>query len=76
MDYQKELTKLQNLSFRYAQHHPDEVPNFYDKEINNLHAIARSNGVELSEEGLFIYDDKSHARLTETRKEKLQAKKG
>ena len=55
-EYQEELNKLKNLSFRYAQKYPDEVPNFYDKEIAMLHYQARHNGVLLSEDGEMIDD--------------------
>ena len=60
-EYQDELNKLKNLSFRYAQKYPDEVPNFYDIEIEALFAVARSKGIQLDEEGFFDMDHKSIA---------------
>lgn len=55
-EYQEELNKLKNLSFRYAQKYPDEVPNFYDKEIARLFSAARLKGITLSEDGEMIED--------------------
>ena len=57
----KDLRALRNYSYRHAQKHPDEVPNFYDIEIEALFAVARSKGIELDEEGFFDMDNKSLA---------------
>ena len=57
--YEEELNKLRNLSYRYAQNNPDEVPNFYDKEISQLFAEASFCGFYLDQEGFFEPDEKS-----------------
>ena len=57
----KDLQVLRNYSYRHAQKHPDEVPNFYDIEIEALFAVARSKGIQLDEEGYFEMDQKSIA---------------
>lgn len=64
MNLYEKLENLKNLSFRYGQKNPDEVPNFYDKEISALFAEARRNGIELSEEGYTVLDDKSKALIS------------
>jgi hypothetical protein len=51
MELQKQLQQLRNLSYRHAQKHPDDIPNFYDREIEALFAIARAKGMKLDEEG-------------------------
>jgi hypothetical protein len=61
MELQKQLQQLRNLSYRHAQKHPDDIPNFYDREIEALFAIARAKGVKLDEEGYFDMDQKSIA---------------
>jgi len=55
-DFENELNKLKNLSFRYAQKYPDEVPNFYDEEIARLFSVAKLKGITLSEDGEMIDD--------------------
>ena len=59
--YEDQLNKLRNLSYRYAQNNPEEVPNFYDKEISQLVAEASFSGIYLDEEGNFEMDQKSIA---------------
>ena len=76
-EYQDELNKLKNLSFRYAQKYPDEVPNFYDKEIAMLYYQAMHNGVLLCEDGEMIEDHitilvkKANAQPATSRKKEL-----
>ena len=55
-EFENELNKLKNLSFRYAQKYPDEVPNFYDEEIARLFSVAKLKGITLSEDGEMIDD--------------------
>lgn len=55
-DFENELNKLKNLSFRYAQSNPCEVINFYDEEIARLFLAARLKGIYLSEDGEMIDD--------------------
>jgi len=55
-DFENELNKLKNLSFRYAQKYPDEVPNFYDEEIARLFSVEKLKGITLSEDGEMIGD--------------------
>ena len=57
--YEEELNKLRNLSYRYAQNNPDEIPNFYDKEISQLVAEASFFGFYLDQEGFFEPDEKT-----------------
>jgi hypothetical protein len=61
MNLYEKLEKLKNLSFRYGQKNPDDIPNYYDREIEALFAIARAKGVKLDEEGHFEMDQKSIA---------------
>ena len=76
-EYQDELNKLKNLSFRYAQKYPDEVPNFYDEEIARLFSAARLKGITLSEDGEMIDDHitilvkKANAQPAKARKESI-----
>lgn len=64
MNLQEKLQQLKNLSFRHAQKNPDEVPNFYDKQISALFAEARKKNIDLSEEGHTVLDDKSQALIS------------
>lgn len=57
--YEDQLNKLRNLSFRYAQNNPEEIPNFYDKEISQLVAEASFFGIHLDQEGFFEPDEKT-----------------
>lgn len=57
--YEEELNKLRNLSYRYAQNNPDEIPNFYDKEISQLVVEASFSGIYLDQEGFFEPDEKT-----------------
>jgi len=76
-EFENELNKLKNLSFRYAQKYPDEVPNFYDKEIAMLYYQAKLNGVSLPEDGEMIDDHitllvkKANAQPATSRKESI-----
>jgi len=76
-EFENELNKLKNLSFRYAQKYPDEVPNFYDEEIARLFSVAKLKGITLSEDGEMIEDHitllvkKANAQPATSRKENI-----
>ena len=76
-EFENELNKLKNLSFRYAQKYPDEVPNFYDEEIARLFSVAKLKGITLSEDGEMIEDcitllvKKANAQPATSRKESI-----
>jgi hypothetical protein len=76
-DFEDELNKLKNLSFRYGQWNRSEVINFYDEEIARLFSAARLKGIILPEDGE-MQDDyrtiiikKANAQAAKARKKEL-----
>lgn len=57
--YLSNRNRLLNLSYRYAQEHPNETPNQYDRALADLYVEARKNGVILPEHGEFVPDAKT-----------------